>query len=109
MSAVELELDPGDVLADHGEDLAPQPVVLLVGVVDPVGVGILPVVGDREAPSAVAPPEVGSGVHGQHPTHSHGAECRWRGLVWPGAGLVPPGGSFLVCLAVPGRADGAAG
>src|SRR6266542_2421933 len=32
-----------------------------------VSVGILPVAGDREAPSAVAQPEVGLGVHGQQP------------------------------------------
>ncbi len=32
-----------------------------------VSVGILPVAGDREAPSAVAQPGVGSGVHGQRP------------------------------------------
>jgi len=31
-SAIDLELDAGDVLADPGEDLAPDPVVLLVGV-----------------------------------------------------------------------------
>jgi len=32
-----------------------------------VSVGILPVAGDREAPSAVAQPGAGSGVHGQQP------------------------------------------
>src|SRR6266536_5587852 len=32
-----------------------------------VSVGILPVAGDREASSAVAQPEAGSGVHGQQP------------------------------------------
>ena len=53
-SAANLELDPRDLVADHREDLAPQAVVLLVRVVDAIGVGILPVVGDRERPAALA-------------------------------------------------------
>src|SRR5580692_823201 len=62
-SAVYLELDAGDVLADLREDLAAQPVMFLVRVVDPVGVGVPPVIGNRKAPSAVAQPEIESDAH----------------------------------------------
>jgi hypothetical protein len=66
-SAVDRELDSSDVLADHRKDLAPQSAVLLLSVVETVGVGILPVVGDRESPSAVAQSKVASHVHRQQP------------------------------------------
>src|SRR5580693_3841788 len=62
-SAVYLELDAGDVLADLREDLAAQPVMFLVRVVDPVGVGVLPVIGNRKIPSAVAQPEIEANAH----------------------------------------------
>ena len=64
---VDRELDSSDFLADHRKNLAPQSVVLLFGVVDSVGVGILPVVGDREGPSAVAQSKIASHVHRQQP------------------------------------------
>ena len=63
---VDLELDAHDFLADRREDLAPQPVVLLVGVVRPVGVLVLPVVGDRETPAVIPQAKVTSHVHGEH-------------------------------------------
>jgi hypothetical protein len=66
-SAVDRELDSSDVLADHRKDLSPQSVMLLFSVVDSVGVGILPVVGDRESPFAVAQSKIASHVHRQQP------------------------------------------
>jgi hypothetical protein len=64
---VDLELDAGNFLADRCEDLAAQPVVLLIGVVRPVGVLVPPVVGDRETPSPRPQAEVMPDVHREHP------------------------------------------
>jgi hypothetical protein len=63
---VDLEPDSGNLLADRCEDLAAQPVVLLVGVVRPVSVLISPVVGDRETPSVTPQAEVTFHVHREH-------------------------------------------
>src|SRR5580693_10280302 len=75
-SAVYLELDAGDVLADLREDLAAQPVMFLVRVVDPVGVDVLPVIGDRKGPSAVAQPEIESNVHRHQPRKPERGDTR---------------------------------
>src|SRR5580704_1730412 len=65
-SAGHVDLNARDVLADLCEDLAAQPVVLLVRVVHPVSAGVCPVVGDRETPAALAQPQVRSHVHREH-------------------------------------------
>src|SRR5580693_7594919 len=75
-SAVYLELDADDVLADLREDFAAQPVMFLVRVVDPVGVGVLPVVGNRKTPCAVAQPEIDSNAHRHQPREPEGGDTR---------------------------------
>jgi len=62
----DLELNARNVLADRGEDLPAQPVVLLVGVVGPVRLLVLPVVCHRVTPAAVAQAEITSHVHREH-------------------------------------------
>src|SRR5580704_2293009 len=65
-SAGHVDLNARDVLADLREDLAAQPVVLLVRVVHPVSIGVCPVIGDRETPAALAQPQVRSHIHREH-------------------------------------------
>jgi SAM-dependent methyltransferase len=75
-SGVYLDLDARDVLAYWCEDFAAQPVVLGVLVVDAVRIGVLPVIGDREAPPAVAQSEVRSDGVRDHPREPERGDCR---------------------------------
>ena len=50
--------------------------MFLVRVVDPVGVGVLPVIGNRKAPSAVAQPEIESNAHRHQPREPEHGDTR---------------------------------
>jgi hypothetical protein len=75
-SAVYPELDTGNILADLRQDLAAQPVMLLVLVVDTVSTGVLPVIGNRKIPPAVTPTQVDPDAYREHPGEPERGDSR---------------------------------
>jgi hypothetical protein len=90
---VQLELDPGNVLADLSEDFTAQPIMLLVLIVNAVGIGVFPVIGNRETPSALAQSKVGSDAHCEHAREPERGDSRQALLEQDGIGG-PLGGIF---------------